>query len=164
VVVLVLLVIVLIRWRMNQTEMRANQVANDLAQAKSSVTRLQRMPMIGPADQLVATRNRAIDEVNAAIDSVASNASSSDRSLQAQALIPKGDLKWTLANAPPIPGAATQPTLQLQKSPEDYLQAADDAYQQVLKNFPDEKEASLSATFGLAAIAENHHNWDEATK
>src|SRR5438874_2232788 len=48
-VVLVLLVVVLIRWRMNQTEARANQTANDLAEAKASVTRLQRMPMIGLA-------------------------------------------------------------------------------------------------------------------
>src|SRR5438034_4188119 len=102
-VVLVLLVVVLIRWRMNQTEARATQTANDLAEAKASVTRLQRMPMIGPADQLVATRNRAIDEVNAAIDSIANNASSTDRTLQAQALVTKGDLNWTLANSPPIP-------------------------------------------------------------
>ena len=86
-VVLVLLVVVLIRWRMNQAEARATQTANDLAEAKSSVTRLQRMPMIGPPDQLVATRNRAIDEVNAAIDNIANNASSTDRTLQAQALV-----------------------------------------------------------------------------
>jgi tetratricopeptide (TPR) repeat protein len=163
-VVLVLLVVVLIRWRMNQTEARATQTANDLAEAKASVTRLQRMPMIGPPDQLVATRNRAIDEVNTAIDTVANNASSTDRTLQSQALLTRGDLNWTLANSPSIPGAATQPTLQLQKSSEEYLQQAEDAYQQVLKSFPDQKEAALSATFGLAAIAENRHNWDEAAR
>ncbi len=120
--------------------------------------------MVGPGDQLAAMRSKTIDEVNAAIDSISTNATSADAALQAKALLTKGDLNWTLANLPPIPGAATQPSLKLSRTTDEYLSQAADAYQQVLKNFPDQSDTVLAANFGLAAIAEDNHNWDEATK
>src|SRR4051812_37267433 len=163
VVVLVLLVIVLIRWRVNAAAERTSQVANDLATARGAVRKLQNIRMVGPGDRLAAERSQSMDEVNAAISSIAENAGRSDASLQAQALVTRGDLYWTLANLPPIPGAATQPSLQLPSSSEEYLNKAAEAYQQVLKTYPDQKEAALSANFALAAIAENRHNWDEAS-
>src|SRR4051794_14430548 len=86
VVVLILLVIVLIRWRINTTEARSVQIANDLAAARSSVNKLQTMRMVGPPDQLYTFRSKTMEEVNAAIDGIASNSSSTDQNLQAQAL------------------------------------------------------------------------------
>jgi hypothetical protein len=164
VVVLVLLVIVLIRWRVNAAATRTAQVADNLAAARSSVKQLEHLNLSRPPDQIVSFRNKLIADVNDAIEQIASNASNSDATLQAQALLTRGDLYWTLANSPPIPGAATQPSLTLPKSGEEYLSLAADSYQQVQKNFPDNKEAALAANFGLAAIAENRRNWDEAAR
>src|SRR5438477_73774 len=164
VVVLILLVIVLIRWRMNTAVERQVTITNDLATARSSVQQLQSMRMIGPPEQLAAQRSKTIDEVNAAIDSISTNASTSDTALQARALLTRGDLYWTLSNLPPIPGAATQPALRLARSSDEYLSQSASAYEQVLKNFPNQADTALAANFGLAAIAENHHNWDEAEK
>jgi predicted negative regulator of RcsB-dependent stress response len=164
VVVLILLVIVLIRWRMNAAVERQVAVTNDLATARANVQRLQSMPLMGPAEQLANTRSKTIDEVNAAIDSISTNASSSDTALQARALLTRGDLYWTLANLPQIPGAATQPSLRLARSSDDYLGEAEKAYQSVVKNFSNETESALAANFGLAAIAEDRHHWDDAQK
>jgi tetratricopeptide (TPR) repeat protein len=164
VVVLILLVIVLIRWRMNAAEERKVTVVNDLATARSNVTQLQAMRMIGPAEQLAAQRSKMIDDINASIDSIANNTGSADQALQARALLTRGDLYWTLANMPPLPGAATQPSLRLARTPDEYLQQAADAYQNVLKNYPNQTESVLAANFALAAIAENRHHWDEAAK
>jgi len=164
VVVLVLLVIVLIRWRMNAAVERQAMVSNDLANARTAVQQLQNRPQFGPPEQIAAARGKAIEEANAAIDAIGANASSSDTVLQARALLTRGDLYWTLANLPPIPGAATQPALRLARSSDEYLQQAEDAYQAVLKNFPTQADTALAANFGLAAIAENRHNWDQAQK
>jgi len=164
VVVLVLLVIVLIRWRINSNAARATQIADNLATAKSSLKQLEMMRTSGPPEQIASFRNKIIADVNDAIEQIASNASSSDAKLQAQALVTRGDLYWTLANSPPVPGAATQPVLALPKNSEEYLAMAAESYEQVLRTFPNDKEATLAANFALAAIAENRRNWDEATK
>jgi TolA-binding protein len=164
VVVLILLVIVLIRWRMNAAAEKAVTVTNDLAMARANVQRLAAMPLAGPPEQLANQRSKTIDEVNAAIDSIATNASSSDAATQARALLTRGDLYWTLANLPDLPGAATQPSLRLARSKDEYLKQAEESYQNVLKNFPNQADSALAANFGLAAIDENKHNWDDASK
>jgi hypothetical protein len=164
VVVLILMVVVLIRWRMNANATRAVQLGNDLATAKGAVQQLANIDPMGPGEQLATIRGQKIDEVNQAIDNIANNSSSVDPAIQAQALVTKADLNWALANSPPLRGAATQPMLQLPKSSTEYLDTAADAYQQVLKSYPDQKDAVLSSEFGLAAIEENRHNWDGATK
>jgi hypothetical protein len=164
VIVLILLVIVLIRWRTNANAEREVSVANSLATARDNVQRLGMMPAMGPGEQIAAERSKIIDTVNASIDDISSNASASDTSLQARALLTRGDLYWTLANLPPLPGAATQPTLRLSRTSDEYLSQSADAYQNVLKNFPSQPDTDLAANFGLAAIAENRHNWDEAAK
>jgi hypothetical protein len=157
-------VIVLIRWRMNATAEKQVTVTNDLATARASVQRLGNMSLMGPPEQLATQRSKTIDEINAAIDSIATNASSSDAALQARALLTRGDLYWTLANMPEIPGASTQPSLRLARTSEEYLAEAEKAYQSVVTNFANQSESVLAANFGLAAIAENRHNWDDARK
>jgi hypothetical protein len=164
VVVLILLVIVLVRWRLNAATNRSLQISNDLATARTSVRNLEMLPMSGSPEQVATVRSQHIDDVEQAINNIASNASSADATMQSQALVTKGDLYWTLANMPAIPGAATQPSLALPKTNDEYLSQAEDAYQQVLKTYPDQKQAAVAAMFGLAAIAENRHNWDDATK
>jgi tetratricopeptide (TPR) repeat protein len=120
--------------------------------------------MIGSPEKIAADRSQLIEDANRGIESIASSGSSADSTLQANALLTKGDLNWTLANLPSITGAATQPALQLPSSTEQYLKQAEDAYQQVIKSFPDQKNAALKAQFALAAIAENRHDWDGAIK
>jgi tetratricopeptide (TPR) repeat protein len=164
VVVLILLVIVLIRWRMNSAAEKAVVVTNDLATARTGVQRLANSQLLGPPEQLATQRSKTIDEVNAAIDSIATNAPSSDTAVQARSLLTRGDLYWTLANLPDLPGAATQPSLRLARSKDEYLQQAEESYQNVLKNFPNQSDADLGARFGLAAVDENKRDFDSAAK
>jgi tetratricopeptide (TPR) repeat protein len=164
VVVLILLVIVIIRWRINANVQREMQVANDLATARGSLERLEQFVPLGPPDQLASERGQLIGEVTQGIDNVANNSSDKDTQLRAQALVTRGNLYWTLANLPPISGAATQPLLALPKTSDEYLQSAQDSYQQVISSYPNEKDAVIAANFGLGAIDENRHQWADAQR
>jgi uncharacterized membrane-anchored protein YhcB (DUF1043 family) len=164
VVVLILLVVVIIRWRINASEQRQMQIGNDLATARSSLEQLRQFVPVGPPDQLAALRGQLITEITTGIENVANNSSEKDSQLRAQALLTRGDLFWTLANLRQIPGATTQPLLQLPKTSEDYLQSAQDAYQQVISTYPNQKTAVVAANFGLGAIDENRGQWADAEK
>src|SRR5690606_3349199 len=94
-----------------------------------------------------------------ALDSVINDPSQGK--LHAQALVTRGDLYWTLANLPPAPGAATQPTLRIAKTAAQYLTLAENAYQRASDQKADPISAAV-ARLGLAAIAENRGQWEEA--
>src|SRR5439155_1557079 len=62
----------------------------------------------------------------------------------------------------PLPGATTQPTLKLPRSSEEYLKSAADAYGDVVQRYANLPVPWVTAQFGLAAIAENRHDWEKA--
>ena len=74
----------------------------------------------------------------------------------------RGDLNWDLANFPAIPGADTQPSLDVPNR-DGLLEKAAASYGQVLDST---LGANLDDVFyartGLAAIAENQAQWDKA--
>ncbi len=83
-----------------------------------------------------------------------------DPRVRADAYVAHGNLDWLLANFPPLPAAATQPSLALPKSSADYLAAAASAYSEVLKDPLSKNQAAVTAArFGLSAIAENKEDW-----
>jgi hypothetical protein len=86
--------------------------------------------------------------------------------MKANAYLLRGDMYWYLANLPPLPGSESEPSLRLSDSSDELLRRSSDSYQQVVKDpaLAAEHEAVDSAHLGLAAIAENRGNWDEANK
>jgi hypothetical protein len=77
-------------------------------------------------------------------------------------MLARGDLNWTAASLPPLPGAATQPALHMAKSSKEYLSNAAEAYQAITSGYSDVTHADMAARFGLAAIHEQRGEWEQA--
>jgi hypothetical protein len=170
-VILVSLIVILIRYRMNASAERLAHAEDDLNIAHSKLALLQDQLAGSIGDDAVTAQNRRLaygDGISAAADAIA-NAPDKNSAMKAQALIYQGDLNFTLANLPDLPGAATQPSLRPDQSTSDLLGKAEDAYNQVIQTYPNEKQQWVAANFGLAAIAEDRaapsndqSQWDKA--
>lgn len=156
------LVIVLLRHRSNTAAQREQEAWKSLATARSAITQLKNGEFLraGP-DQMAAARDGLILAANDALDRVQREAT--DPKALAEALADQGDLSWYIANTVDLPttrpAPATAPSLQT-----DSLKDAEKAYQAVLSKYPEQKLPVATARFGLAAVAENRGQWDEAAK
>jgi len=160
-VIFIALVIVLIRYRASSAEQRTEAVAMSLGNARNGITELRRADPMSAPMQVASQRKQVLSAARDSIQTVLDE--STDNSLKAQALLARGDLFWVAANLPPIPGAATQPSLQMTQSNDDLLKQSEESYQQVIKQYPTERPAT-AAQFGLAAIRENQKQFDDAEK
>jgi hypothetical protein len=163
-VILVAVIVLVIRSRMNASserlsaaEQNLNQVGQDLFQLQLSLA-----PKAGEALQLAQDRQALYSDGIKLADDALDKAGSKQNRIKAQALLYKGDLNFQLANLPALPGAATQPSLLPDQKPADLLESAEAAYSQVLSDCPDDIFAVTSAHFGLAAIAEDRAVTDRA--
>jgi len=156
------LVASLIYYRVSSRNNNLVIAQTDLATAREAIGELQNPPAIGDVKGYAAYRHARVADASTALTQALSL--STDRKLAAEALIARGDLNWALANATELPGATTQPALQLDQPRDAYLKESQQAYTTVLDQYTDQKEAGVAARFGLAAIAENRHDWDGATK
>lgn len=153
-IIAILLIILLINFRNRAQRESLASATENLSTARQLIDELSnitawRMP---PAE--------IASQVRDSLDSIAQT--SDDPQVQAETLIARGDLNWTLACLPELPGAATQPTLQIEQKKPDLLAAAADAYERVLREYPAQTLSAISAHFGLAAIAEDNAQWDSA--
>ena len=163
VVLLVVAVYFIYRWRANSADAAKLATANELASARSYVLSLQKPDLDRQQPSTLAMyRDQTALAANTAITTVIN--SGGDVSQRAGALVARGDLNWELANFPILPGAATQPALRSPEEPTVLLGKAESAYQQVATDseFADQHEAIASAHLGLAAIAENRGDWAKA--
>jgi hypothetical protein len=170
-VILVAIVIVVVRSRMSASAERLSIAQQSLNQAGGDLFQLQspgRLAAPAGAEMQLAQDRQALysDGIKLADDAL-DKVGSKDIHIKAQALLYKGDLNFQLANLPPLPGAATQPSLQPDEKPQELLENAEAAYSQVLAECPNETFAVTAAHFGLAAIAENRavtdpSQWDNA--
>lgn len=160
-VIVVLVIVILVQYRMRTKRQGIVQATQEITNARRINEEIQQLALFAgaPAQELATRRRVSFNEANDALTR-AMQASDEPR-FQAEALLAKGDLNWSLAMLPPIPGAATQPHLGV-KDPKDLLANAAEAYQAVLNNFPDQKHAAIAARFGMAAVHENRHEWDAA--
>jgi hypothetical protein len=157
VLVLIALAIVMIRYRMTAAEQRLLNAQQSLSVANEQLHRLQSSRLYPGADALGYMKQRMefySDGLQQADDAL-QKAPDSQPALKAEALLVKGDINFEIANAPEMPGAATQPALRPAESVENLLNNAHDAYMQVLENYSDQKFAVTAAHFGLAAVAED---------
>ncbi len=72
-------------------------------------------------------------------------------------------MNFLLSTFLPLPGSTTRPELNVDKSSDALLKAAEDSYNQVLQPPQNEDHQSVvSARFNLGYIAENRGQWDKA--
>ena len=159
------LLIVLIRQRVTTGHVARQQTAAALGDVRRLLNELQVVDLTRPTPELrAADRKRYASQIDGAIDEILANTDDGpdDAATRAEALVARGDLYWIMANLPEVPGAATQPTLGMPRSPDDYLADAAQAYEQVLRQYADRPMSALTAEFGLASIAENQGKWEVA--
>jgi hypothetical protein len=163
-VVIVCALIFLMRYRTSAVIQNRETARNSVTAARAAVEQLKSIQFLGGSEIAQAEERRSLaGQVEAAIDQVLQTTKDPDDSaMRADALVLRGDLNWTLANMPPIPGATTQPALGLPHSPAEYLDNAEGAYQEVLKDYNSQMVPKATALLGLAAIEENRGGWDKA--
>jgi tetratricopeptide (TPR) repeat protein len=162
VVVLVALVM-LINYRMRSKREDLMLAQSGVADAREAVGRLASPNVnMGAPEQVAARRRELVSEATEAIDRV--NERSEDPILLAQAAVVRGDMYWTIANLPELPGAATRPALAVEPKADVALEQAQAAYKRVLDSYSGQGMAAVTARFGLAAVAENQGKWDEARR
>lgn len=164
--ILVVLVFLLVRFRMNTAAEREKQSADSLTNARLQIDQLAQLQPspLSPVDPAPIAQQRQyfVDEARRNIQQVLDDAGAKQTHLRAEALVARGDLYWTLAHLTELPGATTQPSLQVEPAPADALKQSEDAYNDVLQQYGDEHLSTASARFGLAAIAEERKDWQGA--
>jgi hypothetical protein len=140
------------------------QLSNAMAIIQQGPTQLRALDTMGaPPDQVATARSQVVKETGEAITTVLADAEGPhEAAMRAEALSARGDLNWALASIRPLRGATTNPSLKLPRSEEEYLKAAEDAYSEVIKRYPSQPTAWVTAQLGLAAIAEDRRDWDKA--
>ncbi len=161
--IVVLLVIVLIRYRITQSRETAIRAGDSLNVARSYIDQLKEAALnVDPArpENVLTVIQNLRDQAEQQLTIVTED--STDPILLAEARVARGDLNWQLANLPPLPGAATRPALALEKSDEQLFQAAAESYAEVLNDATAPVSSKVTARLSLAAIAENGRKWDDA--
>jgi hypothetical protein len=162
-VIILCLLILLIRHRINTAAEAKSATSAALQSAERGIAQLKQIDQLQSTDVGRAQeRRKIVSEITNAIDQVITNTDESrDAAIRANASLLQADMYWTLATLAPLPGAATQPGL-AQQSPADNLKNAENTYQNVLQQYDNLKYDKAAALLGLAAIEENRGNWDKA--
>jgi hypothetical protein len=155
---IVVLVVVLIVQRIGNSHTQAAKARDDLAYARSQIERLTHVSVL--PDGRVTVRPGEIENVRGLLQQVRND--TSDKSVLAAAAVAQGDYAWGLANYPDLPEAATQPAFRPDRDRGELLKEAQNAWQEVVSNYPDQKLSVIAARFGLGALAENQSKWDDA--
>jgi len=149
----------LIRFRIQAGQDRVVRAADNLAVAREDIAQLQEMTAemsvrdVDPSLPLEPFRDAL-----SRLESVLTDVGDGNPTLAAEALVARGDVNWHMAQ---FSASTTQPSASTQ-TPSDLLDAAQSAYQQVVSAYPQQHFSVDSARFGLAAIAENRHDWATA--
>ena len=159
-IIILLLIIILVHQRTRRNREQLDTGWSSISNARFTLQRLGLLPaQLKSANDIAAARKQLIESCSSVLTSVVA---SDNPTLAAEAYLLRGDLNWTLANLPELPEAATQPYLKLEGSAQDFLTRAEEAYQKVIRTYPDQPISVGNARFGLAAIAENRRDWARA--
>jgi hypothetical protein len=163
---LVVLAIMVIRYRNASAEQRQATARAAAVRARADLQQLRQEVQLSaaPPEQLAMARDQLAAQVMAELSEALADSADSDTTVRADAYAIRGDLYWTLANAPIFPEATTRPSLATKESPDTLLTEAEADYRHIIDQYPNELMDWATAEFGLAAIAENRSNWDEARK
>jgi hypothetical protein len=159
-VAIIILGIVLIMQRVSNSRAADLQTRNDLAYARGQIDRLNHVSV--SFDGRASVQPSEVSSVPRILQEIRDKAS--DKAVLAAAAVAQGDYNWALANYPLVPDAATRPSLKPERDSSEYLRLAKDAYGQAVSQYNDQTLSVIAARFGLAAIAENQSNWDDAKR
>lgn len=158
-VILVLLLVILIRQRMNYASQLSNRLAMDLSSSQTMLAQLRNLDPTDPS--FINLRDRLRTEIDRNLNDLIKT--STDPNQLAQAYLAKGDLCWKLANLPTPPPASTQPSPAADLDINALLSESSDAYNTILHKYLQSNVAYIiNAYFGLAYIAENRGDWNAA--
>ena len=166
-VTLIVLAVAIVRYRIVSNERRVVEAQNALSRARTELETLQQTlltPSPGDPEPIAMRRDQLFAQIISELGEVLADTGDGQPVLRAEHYATRGDLFWTLANSPTFPQATTRPALAMKASVADLLANAESDYRQVVDNYPKQVIAWITAEIGLAAIAENRHNWDEAAK
>lgn len=155
--ILLALVAVWIRYRITQGQEKLAMAQQSLGEADQCLGRLERLLVAGPGEEAAVAQQRQLwysDGIRLADDAL-DKSGDQQQQLKAQTLLCKGDLNFEMANLPDLRGAATQPSLRPELSKTDLLSNAEDAYQSLVQDYPQQAFEVMAAHFGLAAVAED---------
>lgn len=165
VVLVAAIVFLLVRYWNDKKLRDAQMVTEAMQSANSSVRELGLLPLEiragGSAADVAENRQRVVQHAEQSINTVLNSAK--DPKVLADAYLARGDLNWTLANFPELPGAETLPS-NLQLSNRDpFMEQARSSYEKVLDpQYSGSTTDVFYARMGLAAVAENMGQWDQA--
>ncbi len=160
--VAVLAVIWFARFKAREAQQRQEQAGASYAAARGGIANLQGILGISDPKAAAEQRKQLRDEADRALDEVLET--TTDDTLKGEAWLARGELYWQLARLPEIRGADTQPALKQTESDEDLLKKARQAYESAAAASGAKQLTVVTARFGLAAIAEQRRQWDEARK
>jgi len=162
---LAVLAVLIVRYRIATNQERESAARLAGTRARADLDKLHQVLLSdSPPEALATQRDQFTAQVLANLSETLADSSDSDAPLRADAYATRADLYWNLANSPVFPEATTRPSLATKDSPETYLSEAQTDYEHILANYPDQLLDWANAEMGLAAIAENRGNWDQASK
>jgi hypothetical protein len=165
VVLIAAIVFLLVRYWNDKKAHDAQMVSQAMDTANSSVHELSMLPLEigsgGSASDVAENRQRVVQQAEQAINTVLN--STKDPKTLANAYLARGDVNWTLANFPDLPGASTLPAQLQMSNHETFVEQARASYAKVLEPPYSGSETDVFyARMGLAAVAENQAQWDQA--
>jgi hypothetical protein len=163
---LVVLAVMVIRYRNASAEQRQATARAAAVRARADLQQLRQELQLSaaPPEQLAMARDQLTSQIMAELSEALADSGDADTTVRADAYAIRGDLYWTLANAPVFTEATTRPFLATKESPDALLTEAEADYRHIIEQYPTELMDWATAEFGLAAIAENRSNWDDARK
>jgi hypothetical protein len=166
VILCALVVVLIINWSRGKSE-RDTRSREAIATARQDLNQINsgmaQVIFSGyPSATIADLRDNAVKRIS---DSINRALESDDPKVKAEAEVIRGDLNYLLASLPPLPGSETRPSLNGDLSPDELRKNARDAYLKVLGAPLNQEHASVrNARFGLASIAEDMSEWDQAKK
>ncbi len=158
----IMLIIIAVRYRMTESAQRQLSAKSALTKAQAEIAELRAVPFwLYNEDVIVSVFSQqagfADDDINEALRSA------DDSQVRAQAYVARGDLNFLWAGFPILPAATTRPSLRPPHSSEEYLNNAEAAYNQALKEpVTGDRQVVWNAHLGLAYVAEDRRDWDAA--
>lgn len=179
-VVAVLAIILFIRMQRITAQQQREAAGEAYSAAVTGLASLQNLPMMVRDPRAAADQARQLQtQVETAISQVLDT--TEDDALKAEALVARGDLNWHMARLPGIRPPAPTPTTASTTSPsttraslfapptsanetDELLEKAKRAYDAAVRANGAKPVTVASARFGLAAIAEQRRQWEDARK
>jgi hypothetical protein len=163
-VVAVLAIVLFVRSQITGARQTQLDALNAQAEARAGLQNLQALSSAGAAFRdprgAAEQRRTLADAIEKAVEQVLQDTKS--EALKAEALVTRGDLNWNLATAPDFMSTATQPATQPTAEEERLLDRAQQAYDAATRVAGAAPLTVTTARFGLAAIAEQRHRWNDA--